>query len=46
MAVKFAVGFIIGTLLTVFITTFNTSLPLWCANPAGAGNWIVQPLCH
>ena len=35
--------------IVVFVT-FNTtifinSLPLWCANPNGKGNWVVQPLC-
>ena len=29
----------------VTAASFIESLPLWCANPSGAGNWIVQPLC-
>lgn len=24
---------------------FNQSLPNWCANHDGNGNWIVQPIC-
>ena len=24
---------------------FHQSLPNWCANPDGNGNWVVQPIC-
>ncbi len=31
--------------LAVMALAFQTSLPGWCANPEGHGNWVVQPLC-
>lgn len=30
---------------TVLTTTFNRSLPEWCAHPERPGNVYVQPLC-
>ena len=32
---------VIGMASAVFVK----SLPTWCANPQGSGNWAVQPLC-
>jgi hypothetical protein len=33
-------------IIVVLATSFKTSLPGWCANPKGAGNHLVQPLCE
>lgn len=44
-------SFVIAVVLCLCIwagaltAVFQQSLPMWCANPQGNGNWIVQPFC-
>ena len=44
-AFRLAIAIVICIYLSVLTSLFKYTLPEWCANPNGTGNWIIQPLC-
>jgi len=45
LTIVLAIAVILAVILAVMGTTFSSSLPTWCANPDGNGNWVDTPLC-